>query len=920
MVEPQHKRVKLPAGTYDGSNAGHQCVEDVQKLLKLLYGKCLCSLPLPHIVQILHQCNAHFSVLLSSNQTMQDTDGCLLYASMLSLFFDVALKQRSRSMICSRISEVVKAGADLESHLIEILLSFLASENQYISYTVVRAIVSLLLLFQGDLGAHILKQLVETAQCSENWLLVSHSFDIIRRIIDWRENDEHSHNDSSTPSQPGCTVIKLTPADVDGAHEFKSLVTKTVGYKWRTLVGKCLECLNSTSLTDKIVVVSFLNMWISLISVKNNLKFDDTKLFFNGLDVLVDPLTCADTPLMVWERILHLLNEVLCYGSTLALQEVLDDEPCLLAQRLIRDVNTKHLLDFVPCEQPAEDLPQSYTDTSHDTAVSCRPSRILTPLKAFCEAETGFQSLHIEPQDQFREIFNADFSADQVKDKISDLTIHQCSKCLRSNDCKCLSSSRASDNVQQSFVIPEDASSLAENYIDTNPVTTCERLEGSVTISQSSSNEKISITPPSLDSKFPQTENLEMDELNSRLFHESRTTVHSFDERSSTDNFPINERQRTRSPSQSSLPYSSPSTSKSGTSSAVLGDFMHLSSGLQFLKHSYNNDQQEEECDDKSDISSSSNEVFTYVHKQLSQHTSIVPHKTSKSLDDVEESNILIPSDLSESQISNQMRQISSESPQSTTVDPLSPFVRKNCTLHHLRKLLFRKTVLLVLKSVAVTVKEARGDSSSSSSEDSSPKSATQGSDTEEAEMEIICKSLQEVLAKTDAFVKRHKDYHPNCPIAEWMVKLFSSHDDWMVEAMVCGMDIHSGLANSFRGGGVINSWLCPHTSFLIFLDTVRFDSSVLLELLISNETCFLLYLLRYLKLVKRSLSSAESLQKAGSNTNINLHAAVQTMFTLRHSLKKLVAKELFPYNIAPILRLLDQCCAQRRIAAIRRC
>ncbi|KAA0202481.1 hypothetical protein HAZT_HAZT005389 [Hyalella azteca] len=162
----------------------------------------------------------------------------------------------------------------------------------------------------------------------------------------------------------------------------------------------------------------------------------------------------------------------------------------------------------------------------------------------------------------------------------------------------------------------------------------------------------------------------------------------------------------------------------------------------------------------------------------------------------------------------------------------------------HDTALLFRKTVLLVLKSVAVTVKEARGDSSSSSSEDSSPKSATQGSDTEEAEMEIICKSLQEVLAKTDAFVKRHKDYHPNCPIAEWMVKLFSSHDDWMVEAM----------------------------------------------------------------LVKRSLSSAESLQKAGSNTNINLHAAVQTMFTLRHSLKKLVAKELFPYNIAPILRLLDQC------------
>jgi hypothetical protein len=41
-----------------------------------------------------------------------------------------------------------------------------------------------------------------------------------------------------------------------------------------------------------------------------------------------------------------------------------------------------------------------------------------------------------------------------------------------------------------------------------------------------------------------------------------------------------------------------------------------------------------------------------------------------------------------------------------------------------------------------------------------------------------------------------------------------------------------------------------PTRGFLRLLSIVSRDSSVLLDFLVSNETCFLLYLLRYLKFI----------------------------------------------------------------------
>lgn len=293
---------------------------------------------------------------------LQNVEGSLLYASLLSLFFEAALKQRSRGVVCSRISEVVLAGAENEGDIITILFSFLGDRNSYVSYSAMRALVSLLLLLQGPISELVMHRLVQILVTSTNWLQVGHACEAIKRVIEWKDNEEHPLDSESSGLPPECRSIQLSPSDVFGSNEVKYNATKILECHWLSLVSRSSKFLELQDLKDEHVIVSFLSLWTSLISVKNNLNVEDTKEFYSGLEALIKPLLNSSTSLVVWEKILDLFNEVLCYGSTLALQEVLAEEPCNLAHMLIRAVNSKHLLGFVPCGQPAEDGFQTRTD------------------------------------------------------------------------------------------------------------------------------------------------------------------------------------------------------------------------------------------------------------------------------------------------------------------------------------------------------------------------------------------------------------------------------------------------------------------------------------------------------------------------------------------------------------------------------
>lgn len=220
-------------------------------------------------------------------------------------------------------------------------------------------------------------------------------------------------------------------------------------------------------------------------------------------------------------------------------------------------------------------------------------------------------------------------------------------------------------------------------------------------------------------------------------------------------------------------------------------------------------------------------------------------------------------------------------------------------------KTLLQKMVLLVLKSVAITVKETRCDSSDSSI----------GSDDYDfyQDMQLIERSIRDVLKKVDVFIKNSLDFHPETTFSKILIHLFSDQDDYMIESMVCTLDITVGIYYRNSVFPDLIAMLSPSFTFIEFLKVVSHDSDVLLDYLVSNETCFLLYLLRFLKYVRRNWStfviSCETSSGASMSRSANeLDETMTVLIRLRHQISRLVNKQLFPYNINPVLRLLEVC------------
>ncbi|XP_066152393.1 protein lines [Euwallacea fornicatus] len=214
---------------------------------------------------------------------------------------------------------------------------------------------------------------------------------------------------------------------------------------------------------------------------------------------------------------------------------------------------------------------------------------------------------------------------------------------------------------------------------------------------------------------------------------------------------------------------------------------------------------------------------------------------------------------------------------------------------------LLQQMVLLVLKAVAVTVKETRSDSSDSSV----------GSDDFDfyQDMQLIERSIRDVLKKVDAFVKNASDFHPETPLCNTMVHLFSDQDNYLIESMVSTLDISVGISYRNAVFPDLAVLLNPIHSFIEFLKIVSHDSDVLLDYLVGSETCFLLYLLRFLKYTRRNWAKFVSSCGEGNTSRSNeLDDTMAVLIRLKMQINRLVSRDLFPYNINPILRLLTMC------------
>lgn len=225
-------------------------------------------------------------------------------------------------------------------------------------------------------------------------------------------------------------------------------------------------------------------------------------------------------------------------------------------------------------------------------------------------------------------------------------------------------------------------------------------------------------------------------------------------------------------------------------------------------------------------------------------------------------------------------------------------------------KTLLQKLVLLVLKSVAVTVKEIRSDSSDSSSDYSSSEQS-QDSDAVR-DLTAIQKWIRDVLKNLKNYVNHRFEFHPETQFSSILVRLFDDQDDYLIEAMVCTLDVTSGL--SFRQTSRntyemdLMQMLNPVHTFLEFLTLISDSHLFLVDLLMSNETCFLLYLLRFLKYVRSNWRTFVDSSQDVTMGNNRLEGVMHVLHELRLHISRLVSHSQFPYDISPIQRLIENC------------
>lgn len=688
-------------------------LNELRTLQDALVGQCLCSFDENLVLQLFdRQLNISSWPLTCS----------LTYLSTMQLMFDVYLKQNSTGTICSKIMQACDIFVRNRHDWITEVVELADHKSKFIIFVASRVLASFLIVSKDTVDENWLQQIAENIYLFDriNRITVqkiNFSLDIIKRIVEWKDVDQHPLEDSSyintprnshvqednpfrsnvgygsstevpsgshtstlhnafsnlqtsstsstsleqnedrpstfrlqepvlklhmndergsmeqveSPEPPqariervnehGCVTVILTDSESFDTSHIKCLMIKTLEHHWPLLVKNMklllLRYLNLANSEN--CILTFFSLWENIISVKANLSVIDTKPFYADLQGFVDLLRNTMLPSLIYANLLSLFNEVLCYGSTLALQDILPEEICCLAHSIVRFVKDFRLLSEVKVQN----------------------------------SRSGFGFL--------------------------------------GRDCRV-------------------------------------------------------ITDYSLGS-----------------------------------------------------------------------DVAPLSSTIQLVDQSYG-----EENDDLS---------------------------------------------------------------QSSEVD----------------KTMLQRMSLLVLKSIAVTVKEMRCDSSDSSI-DSSDYNAIQ-------DMQIVERSIRDVLKKLDVFIRNNLEFHPETPFTKMLIHLFSEQDDYLIESMVCTLDITVGIVYRNSMYPDLIPMLNPIASFIEFLKVVSYDSGVLLDYLVSNETCFLLYLLRFLKYVRRNWSKfLDTCQQVDSGGNRGLDDTMRVLIRLRLQISRLVSRSLFPYNISPVLRLLEVC------------
>lgn len=136
--------------------------------------------------------------------------------------------------------------------------------------------------------------------------------------------------------------------------------------------------------------------------------------------------------------------------------------------------------------------------------------------------------------------------------------------------------------------------------------------------------------------------------------------------------------------------------------------------------------------------------------------------------------------------------------------------------------------------------------------------------------------------------------------LCEWLSRVFIEQDDDMLEAAKALLGIYLKLTRECEATESLTQetemWshhthengYNPHCIFLFLLKNIGFDSTVLLDFLISSETCFLEYFVRYLKLLQKDWDNFFTICKyfdvTESKDNIHICCCISSLVQDRNS------------------------------------
>lgn len=351
---------------------------DLQSLQTYLAKQCLCGVT-DQTLKNLFQSQYNHSNGVTRLATLSEwsSNKLLEFLSNIQLLFDVYLKQNSTGSICGRIKDVCDALIN-EQNLISDIIDLSNYNDKYVQFISGKLMASFLVIAKdSELLQYYLKKLVDNLfslnQLNEFEVQkISFTLDIFKRIIEWkdielhplgedydesdvlpilpppiennyfhfsmnqanntsiastsdssqnstRRNDNHNANDVNGE----CHLQHLTDSESFDTTNIKCETVKILENKWRALLETMKKLIpRSNEEYGECSILTFLSLWESIISVQANLSVIDTHPFHAQLDQF-ETLLGSSLSTTVYKQMLTLFNEALCYGSTLALQDLI---------------------------------------------------------------------------------------------------------------------------------------------------------------------------------------------------------------------------------------------------------------------------------------------------------------------------------------------------------------------------------------------------------------------------------------------------------------------------------------------------------------------------------------------------------------------------------------------------------------------